>query len=70
MKTISFNSYCRKTDKLIKELTEDMDVLTDCKDMFFKEHMDTTKDARIRLEALSSLKKTARRINTFLNEVK
>ena len=67
---IKHNTYCKKTDKLAKELTEGIQVLADCKDEFARTNIQTVKDARIRLEVLSSLKNTASRINAFIDEVK
>ncbi len=69
MKTISFNTYCKKLDKLAKELTADVHLFAEHSNQFASGSFETTKDARIRLEALSSLKNTARRINSLLQEI-
>ena len=67
---LKLNTYCKKTDKLAKELTEGVETLAVCKDEFTLTNIQTVKDARIRLEALSSLKNTASRINAFIDELK
>ncbi len=69
MKTIKFNTYCKKLDKLTKELSADVCLLTEHSEQFKQENCQTTKDARIRLETLSSLKNAASRINKFIEDI-
>ncbi len=69
MKTIKFNTYCKKLDKLTKELSADIDLLTEHSEQFMQENCQTVKDARARLEALYSLRRLSRRINKLTEDI-
>ena len=64
---MKYNTYCIRTGKQIDEMCKHVELLTVHRDTLM--HIETVKDARIRLEVLSSLKNLSRRIESFLNEV-
>ncbi len=69
MKAMKFNTYCKKLDKLTKELTEHADLLAKHSEQFTPGSCETVKDASTRLCALAALKRLAGRINRLLIEL-
>ncbi len=66
MKTIKFNTYCRRLNKQTKEMAEHVELLTEHSEQFMPENCQTVKDARIRLEGLYALRRLSRRISKLI----
>ena len=70
IKTIQFNNYCVSVFSKSVDLHRQLDILIEHKEQFNYLSMSDVKDARTRLEMLSSLKNLARRINKLIDLIK
>ena len=70
IKTIQFNNYCVSVFGKSVDLHRQLDILIEHKEQFNYLSMSDVKDARTRLEMLSSLKNLARRINKLIDLIK
>ena len=70
IKTIQFNNYCVSVFGKSVDLHRQLDILIEHKEQFNYLSMSDVKDARTRLEMLSSLKNLAGRINKLIDLIK
>jgi len=70
IKTIQFNNYCVSVFSKSVDLHRQLDILIEHKEQFNYLSMSDVKDARTRLEMLSSLKNLAGRINKLIDLIK